>query len=91
MPNVLYVGLQEADKILVFAIHDAGKLTKRGEVAAPGGPSVMAVGPDRRMLYVGQRGGPAITSFRIDQQTGALTAIRTAAQPHAPTFLALDR
>ncbi len=91
MPNVLYVGLQDADKIAMFAIDDAGKLTKHGELTALGGPSVMAVSSNRQMLYVGQRGGPAITTFRIDPQTGGLTAIRTAAQPHAPTFLAPDR
>jgi 6-phosphogluconolactonase len=91
MPNVLYVGLQDADKIAVFAIDEAGKLTKQGDVPAPDGPSVMAVAPDRQMLYVGQRGGPAITSFRIDQQTGSLSGAKTAPQPHAPTFLAPDR
>lgn len=91
MPNVLYVGLQDADKIAMFAIDDAGKLTKQGEMPAPGGPSVMAVGPDRQMLYVGQRGGPMITTFRIDQQTGGLSVAGTAAQRHAPTFLAPDR
>jgi 6-phosphogluconolactonase len=51
----------------------------------------MAVSADRQMLYVGQRGGPAITSFRIDQRTGGLAVVRTAAQPHVPTFLAPDR
>lgn len=91
MPIMLYVGLQDADKIAVFAIDEAGKLINQGEVPAPGGPSVMTVAPDRQLLYVGQRGGPAITSFRIDQQTGGLTAAGTAAQPHAPTFLALDQ
>jgi len=91
MPSVLYVGLQDADKIAVFSIDDAGKLDKQGEVAAEGGPSVMAVSADRRMLYVGGRGGPAITTYRIDPKTGALSAAGTAAQPHAPTFLAPDR
>ncbi len=91
MPSVLYVGLQEADKIAVYTIDDSGKLAKQGEVATEGGPSVMAVGNDRRVLYVGQRGGPAITSFRIDPKTGGLSAAGMAAQPHAPTFLAPDR
>lgn len=91
MPSALYVGLQDADKIAVFSIDEAGQLTRQGEVPVPGGPSVMAVGNDRQMLYVGQRGGPAITSFRIDPKTGALSAAGSAAQPHAPTFLASDR
>jgi 6-phosphogluconolactonase len=91
MPSVLYVGLQDADKIVVFSIDDAGKLARQGDVSAEGGPSVMAVGLDSRMLYVGQRAGPAITAYRIDPQTGNLETARTAAQPHAPTFLAPDR
>jgi 6-phosphogluconolactonase len=88
---MLYVGLQDADKIAAFSIDDAGKLSKQGEVAIPGGPSVIAVGLDRRMLYVGQRAGPAITALRIDQKTGELTVAGVADQKHAPTFLALDR
>jgi len=43
------------------------------------------------MLYVGQRGGPSITGFRIDPKTGALSTAGSVAQPHAPTFLAPDR
>jgi 6-phosphogluconolactonase (cycloisomerase 2 family) len=91
MPSVLYVALQDADKVAIFAIDDAGKLAQHGEVAASGGPSVMAVGNDRRVLYVGQRGGPAIASFRIDAKTGGLSAAGSVAQPHAPTFIAPDR
>jgi 6-phosphogluconolactonase len=91
MPSVLYVGLQEADKIAVFAIEGSGKLSKQSEAAAPGGPSVMAVSNDSHVLYAGGRGGPAIATYRIDPKTGDLAAAGTAAQPHAPTFLAPDR
>jgi 6-phosphogluconolactonase len=91
MPSMLYVGLQEADRIAVFAIDDEGRLAREGEAPAAGGPSVMAVGTDRRILYLGSRTGPAITAFRIDPRTGALGATGAAAQRHAPTFLALDR
>ena len=59
MSGVLYVALQEANQIAVFAIDDAGKLAKQGEMPVAGGPSVMAVGYDRRILYVGQRDGQA--------------------------------
>ena len=34
---------------------------------------------------------PAISSFRIDQNTGALTPQETVSAEHAPTFLATDR
>jgi 6-phosphogluconolactonase len=88
---VLYVGLQDADKIAVFAIDDAGRLAKQSEAPAAGGPSVMAVGDGGAVLYVGQRGGPVLTTYRIDPKTGGLSVAGAAAQPHAPTFLALDR
>jgi len=58
MPSVLYVGLRDADKIAVFSIDDASTLSKQAEVPVDS-PSVMAVGPDGRMLYIGQRAGPA--------------------------------
>src|SRR6516162_7939127 len=92
MPNALYVGLQDEDKIVGFGVDaDSGQLTRQTEVPAAGGPSVMAISPDRRTLYVGHRTHPAISSFRIDQGTGGLTLLGTVSQQHAPTFLAPDR
>jgi len=38
---------------------------------------VMAISPDRRTLYVGQRAGPAISSFRIDPTSGGLTGLES--------------
>ena len=65
MADVLYVGLQDDDKIVTFGI-DAGaaKLIPRAETPAVGGPSVFALSPDRCFLYVGYRGSPAIESRR---------------------------
>jgi len=92
MPHSVYVCLQDEDKIVAFAMDaDTGQLTPRAEVPAVGGPSVMALSPDQRTLYVGHRTQPAMSSFRIDQGTGGLTLLGTAGQPHAPTFLAPDR
>jgi 6-phosphogluconolactonase len=92
MPDMLYVGLQDDDKIAVFALNgDSGGLRKRGDVAAAGGPSVMAIGSDRNTLYVGYRTRPSIASYRIDPATGGLSLLGTAAQADAPTFLAPDR
>jgi 6-phosphogluconolactonase len=92
MPYSLYVCLQDEDKIAAFAIDaDTGALTPGEAVPAAGGPSVMAISPDRRTLYVGHRTQPAISSFRIDQGTGGLALLGTVAQAHAPTFLAPDR
>jgi 6-phosphogluconolactonase len=92
MPYALYVGLQDDDKIAAFAIDaDTGQLTRRADVPAPGGPSVLAISPDRRTLYLGLRTQPEIASYRIDHGTGGLTRLGSVAQAHAPTFLAPDR
>jgi 6-phosphogluconolactonase len=92
MPDVLYVGLQDDDRLALFAIDRmSGRLTRQADVAAPGGPSVFAIAPDRRTLYVGQRTRPSIASYRIDPASGGLSPSATAAQSDAPTFLAPDR
>jgi 6-phosphogluconolactonase (cycloisomerase 2 family) len=92
MPYALYVCAQDDNKIIAFAMDaDTGQLTPRAEVPVAGGPSVMAISPDRRTLYVGQRIGQAISSFRIDPGTGGLTLLGSISQAHAPTFLSPDR
>ena len=92
MPDVLYVGLQEDDKIASFSIDaGSGKLAPIGETPAAGAPSAFAVSPDRRVLYVGYRGTPAIESWRIDSSSGALTSLGRISTEHAPTYLATDR
>jgi 6-phosphogluconolactonase len=92
MPDVLYVGLQDADRILSFGIDaGTGKLAPRAETPAAGAPSVFAVSPDRHILYVGYRGTPAIESCRIDSASGALTPLGRVATEHPPTYLAPDR
>jgi 6-phosphogluconolactonase len=92
MPDCLYVCLQDEDKIAAFSIDaETGQLAGRAEVPAPGGPSVLAISPDRRVLYLGHRVTPAITSLRIDPSTGGLTPLGSVSPAHAPTYLATDR
>jgi 6-phosphogluconolactonase len=92
MADVLYVGLQDDDKIVTFGL-DAGaaKLVPRAQTPAVGAPSVFALSPDRRVLYVGYRGTPGIESCRIDPATGVLTSLGRVATEHPPTYLATDR
>jgi 6-phosphogluconolactonase (cycloisomerase 2 family) len=92
MPDVLYVGLQDDDKVLSFGIDaSAGTLAPRAEIPAAGAPSVFAVSPDQHTLHVGYRGTPAIESWRIDSASGALTSLGRIATEHPPTYLATDR
>jgi 6-phosphogluconolactonase len=92
MSDVLFVCLQDEDRIASFAI-DAGTggLMPQADVPVAGGPSVLALSPDRRILYVGTRDPGAISSFRIDQAAGALDPQGSVSTGDAPTFLAPDR
>jgi 6-phosphogluconolactonase len=92
MPYYMYVSLQDDDKILVFTMDaGTGRLTPKAEVFVPGGPSPLTLSPDRQVLYVGCRGTPGISSFRIDQDTGGLSQSGTVSLDVDPTFLSTDR
>jgi 6-phosphogluconolactonase (cycloisomerase 2 family) len=56
----------------------------------PGGPSPLAISPDRTVLYVGHRGSADISSFRIDQDTGGLSQNGRVSLEAAPTFQSTD-
>src|SRR5215213_7826312 len=92
MPDMLFVGLQDDDRIASFAI-DAGTggLTRREDVPVSGGPSVLALSHDRRIVYSCQRNPGAISSFRIDKRTAALNPQGIVSTGDAPTFLAPHR
>jgi len=68
-----------------------GQLTPKGEVPVAGGPSPLTMSPDRKVLYVGHRNVPGISSFRIDPGTGGLTQSGTVSPEAPPTFLSTDR
>lgn len=92
MPYHMYLSLQDDDKILVFGMDaGSGSLTPESEVAAAGGPSASAISPDRKTFYVGHRNSQEMSSYRIDQDTGGLTAIGKVSLPASPTYLATDR
>ena len=92
MPDMLFVCLQDDDRIASFAIDAAnGGLMRRADVPVSGGPSVLALSRDRRVLYSGQRNPGAISSFHIDEATGALNPQGSVTTGDAPTFLAPDR
>ena len=92
MVRYLYVSLQDDDKISVFAMDtETGNLRAKSEMPVPGGPSALAISPNRNVLYVGHRGSSELSSFRIDQATGGLTHTGKVSQEAAPTFLSTDR
>ena len=92
MPNYIYVSLQDEDKVLIFRLDSGtGKLTPQGALPLPGGPSAMAMSPDRKVLYVSHRTVPGISSYQMDPNAGALTQTGAVTPEAAPTFLAPDR
>jgi len=92
MPYYTYVALQDDDNISVMTMDaETGKLTPKAEVPVSGGPSLLAISPDRKALYVGHRSGPEISSWRIDQDSGGLTQNGTVSPEDPPAFLSTDR
>ena len=92
MPYYMYVALQDDDKIAIFTMDaETGHLTPKAEVPVSGGPSLLAISPDRNVLYAGHRVMPKISSFRIDPSTGGLTQNGTVAPEGSPAFLSTDR
>jgi len=92
MACYMYVSLHDDDKIAVFTMDaETGKLTPKTEIPVSGGPSPLAISPDRKNLYVGHRGSSEISSYRVDQDTGGLTQSGRLSVEAAPTFLATDR
>jgi 6-phosphogluconolactonase len=92
MAYYMYISLQDDNKIAVFSMDaGTGKLTPKSQMPVPGGPSPLAISPDRKVLYVGHRGSSEISSFRIDQDTGGLSQHGKVSLEAAPTFLSTDR
>lgn len=92
MPNYMYVALQDGDKMLVLGMDaETGELTPKSELPIAGGPSALAISPDKQVLYVGHRAGQEISSYQIDQNTGGLTQNGKVSVDAAPTFLSTDR
>ena len=92
MATYVYVAAQDDNKVSIFTMdEDSGALTIAGEEAVSGGPSLLAISPDKQTLYAGHREVPEITSHRIDQQTGELTQTGSVIPPGQPAFLSTDR
>ena len=74
MPNYVYIAAQDDNKVSVLAMDaGTGALTPKTEVPISGGPHLLAISPDRKVIYIGQRGLPGISSWLIDQNTGDIT------------------
>ena len=92
MTTYVYVAAQDDDKITIFTMDEgAGALTAQAEVAAAGGPSLLALSQDQSTLYVGHRTSAQISSHRIDPATGGLSQTGVVETQDSPTYIVQDR
>ncbi len=92
MPHYVYVAAQDDNKIGCYTMDaDTGALTHQADLAMPGGPSLLAISPDKRTLYVSHREALALSSHRINAATGGLTQTGTVAVDDWPAYIATDR
>ena len=88
----MYVALQDDDRILIMDMdEETGGLEAKGEAPIVGGPSALALSPNRDNLYVGHRNTNELSSFSVDRASGALTLLGTIPLEASPTYLSPDR
>jgi 6-phosphogluconolactonase len=88
----MYVSLSEEDRVAIFDVDaDTGRLSPNGAATITGRPAPMALDPTRRVLFVGRRDIPQISSYLIDQGTGDLSLTGSVSLEADPCYLATDR
>ena len=92
MAHYVFVAAQDDNKIGVYTMDaDTGALTHQSDVAMPGGPSLLAISPDKQTLYVSHREALELSSHRIDPASGGLTRTGSVAVDDWPAYIATDR
>ena len=92
MTTYVYVAAQDDDKVTIFTLDEStGSLSPQGEMAMPGGPSALTLGPDGQTIYVGHRTSGQISSHRLNPDDGQLTQTGIVDAGDSPTYLVPDR
>ena len=92
MPLRMYVSLSEEDRVAIFDVDaDTGRVSPIGSATITDRPAPLAVDPTRRVLFVGRRDIPEISSYLIDQSTGELSQTGSVYLEADPCYLATDR
>lgn len=68
-----------------------GRLTFKEEVGLGGGPGPIAVDPNRSYMHIGIRSSCEIASYRINPETGGLSALGTVSLDADPCYMFVDR
>ncbi|MEC9446545.1 MAG: beta-propeller fold lactonase family protein, partial [Chloroflexota bacterium] len=94
MAYYMYVSLQEEDRIAIYTMTPkTGKLKHQGDVALNGRPAPIAIDPERKFLFAGQRkpNDFGMASFSIDRKTGGLTPISSIPLKGDPVHISTDK
>ena len=92
MPYFMYITVSEEDRIAIYEMDpDSGDLRHREDVPLEGTPAPLALHPSKRYMYAAQRGINQLSSFAVDQSTGALSLIGEAPLVSDPCYLDVDK
>jgi 6-phosphogluconolactonase len=88
----MYVSYQDDDKVSIYRVdRSSGDVALQEDVAMTGGPAPMALSPNQQVLHVGLRGSQQLASYRVNQDTGGLSAIGSVPLQGEPVYLSTDR
>ena len=93
----VYVGNADSQDVTVLELKSSGDLTPVETTAVPGpakpgGSLPLAVGPDKKRLYVGLRNEPySAVTFAIDAKTGKLALVGSGPLADSMAYIATDR
>lgn len=91
MTCFVYVSVKGEDKINVYSMDDAGYLELKHEVALAGGPSGIALAPNRRFLYVALRNRSELASLSIDRLDGSISLLGSIEEESDSVYVTVDR
>ena len=92
MPHYVYVAAQDDNKVGIYTMDsNSGALSHQSDAPMPGGPSLLAISPDKRTLYVSHRDALELSSHRIDPNSGGLSRTGSVSVEDWPAYIATDR
>ena len=94
MAYYIYVSLQEEDRIAIYTMTPkTGKLKHQGDVELKGRPAPLAIDPEHKYLFAGQREAESfgMASFKVDRKTGGLTPISSIPLNGDPVHISTDK
>jgi 6-phosphogluconolactonase len=90
-PTYLYVSHADSGDIHALAMDPQGELTLVQQLTLGGNLMPMALGRDRRRLYIARRSDPlAVITLSIDPATGHLAKLGETALPASMAYISLD-